>query len=212
MNLYFASLNLKNNNMEINEISTFKHLMIDIETMGNDSYSSIVSIGALEFDIDTGKTGKEFYVNVDLQSCLDVGLIINASTVLWWMKQNDQARKDLVDRNVVPIKTALEDFSKFCNTNYQIWGNSARFDCGILQNAYNKVGIPIPWDFRKERCVRTLVSFHPETKKKYEFNGTAHNALADCYYQAGYCSAIWTVLHGYSGVDNSNPSTATSNW
>lgn len=80
--------------------SVFGHLMLDIETMGNESFSSIVSIGALEFDIETGKTGKEFYVNVDLQSCMDLGLIVNASTIMWWLNQNEQARKDLTDRTV----------------------------------------------------------------------------------------------------------------
>lgn len=39
--------------------STFHHLMLDIETMGNESFSSIVSIGALEFNIETGELGKE---------------------------------------------------------------------------------------------------------------------------------------------------------
>lgn len=78
--------------------------MLDIETMGNESFSSIVSIGALEFDIETGKTGKEFYVNVDLQSCMDLGLIVNASTIMWWLNQNEQARKDLTDRAVLPIQ------------------------------------------------------------------------------------------------------------
>ena len=171
----------------------FKHLMLDIETMGNESFSSILSIGALEFDINTGKTGNEFYVNVDLQSCVDLGLIINASTVMWWLQQNEQARKDLIERKALPIREALIEFSKFCNKDYEIWGNSARFDCGILQNAYNKAGIPIPWDFRKERCVRTLVSFNPEIKKNFKAV-TEHNAISDCYYQVEYCSAIWNTL------------------
>lgn len=171
-----------------------KHLMLDIETMGTESFSSIVSIGALEFDIETGKTGKEFYVNVDLQSCIDLGLIVNASTIMWWLNQNEQARKDLTERTTISIKQALSEFADFCNKDYQIWGNSPRFDCGILQNAYNKAGIPIPWDFRKERCVRTLVSFNPSIKDNCKMKGTAHNALSDCYYQVGYCSEIWKSL------------------
>lgn len=175
--------------------SVFKHLMLDIETMGNESYSSIVSIGALEFDIETGKTGREFYINVDLQSCIDLGLIINASTVMWWLNQNEQARKDLTNNTAYPIRQALLEFANFCNKDYQIWGNSARFDCGILQNAYNKANMPTPWDFRKERCVRTLVSFNPEIKNNCVFEGTAHNALSDCYFQVEYCSAIWSSLH-----------------
>lgn len=168
--------------------------MLDIETMGNESYSSIMSIGALEFDINTGETGKEFYLNIDLQSCFDIGLIVNASTVMWWMKQSDTARQDLVSRDVVSIREALHKFSEFCNKDYEIWGNSARFDCGILQNAYNKIGIPIPWDFRKERCVRTLASFNPSIKDNFEVTGTLHNAIHDCYLQVGYCSAIWNSM------------------
>jgi hypothetical protein len=173
----------------------YNHIMLDIETMGNESFSSIISIGALEFDINTGKTGKEFYANIDLQSCIDLGLIINASTVIWWMKQNEEARKEFTEKKSVPIIKALLAFSQFCNKDYEIWGNSARFDCGILQNAYNKAGLAIPWDYRKERCVRTLVSFNPEIKKKFPSIGTAHNAISDCYFQVGYCSEIWTSLH-----------------
>jgi hypothetical protein len=175
--------------------SVFGHLMLDLETMGSESFSSIISIGALEFDIETGKTGKEFYVNVDLQSCMDLGLIVNGSTIMWWMQQNEQARKDLVDEKALPLLKALLEFSNFCNKDYEIWGNSARFDCGILQNAYNKAGLLIPWDLRKERCVRTLVSFNSEIKKNFLSVGTAHNAISDCYFQVGYCSAIWSSLH-----------------
>lgn len=175
--------------------SSFQHLMLDIETMGNESFSSIVSIGAVEFDIESGKTGREFYINVDLQSCIDLGLIINASTIMWWMQQNEQARKDLTEHASLPIIEALKDFANFCNKDYQIWGNSARFDCGILQNSYNKAGIPIPWDFRKERCVRTLVSFAPEIKANYKSIRTAHNAVDDCKFQIGYCSEIWRFLN-----------------
>lgn len=180
----------------------FDHLMLDIETMGSESYSAILSIGALEFDIETGNTGKEFYVNVDLQSCMDLGLTVNASTILWWLNRNEQARKDLTERTTLPVQKALLEFAQFCDEDYQIWGNSPRFDCGILQNAYNKLGIPIPWDFRKERCVRTIVSFRPDIKENWQPLGTLHNALDDCYYQVGYCNAIWNELNNKGSIIN----------
>ncbi|WP_041934507.1 3'-5' exonuclease [Cyclobacterium marinum] len=173
----------------------FKHLMLDLETMGNASFAAIISIGLVEFDIETGITGREFYVNVDLQSCIDLGLIIDASTLKWWMKQNDHARKEFTDRVSIPIQNALSDVAEFCNKNYQIWGNSARFDCGILQNAFNKAGMDIPWDYKKERCIRTLVSFAPNIKANFKQSGNAHNALDDCKYQIGYCSEIWRYLN-----------------
>lgn len=187
-------MNNKNTDKMREESNSFTHLMLDIETMGNESFSSILSIGAVEFDINTGQTGKVFYRNVDLQSCIDLGLVMNASTVVWWLNQSEQARKDLIGRKSIPIIDALNEFSEFCNKDYQIWGNSARFDCGILQNAYNKAGLPIPWDFRKERCVRTLVSFAPEVKAKYNIIGIQHNAVDDCFTQIGYCSEIWNTL------------------
>ena len=173
----------------------FKHLMLDIETMGNESFSSIVSIGALEFDIESGAIGKEFYCTIDLQSCIDAGLIMNASTVMWWMQQSDNARNALISDSPVALYNALSLFSSFCTKEYEIWGNSARFDCGILQNAYNKIGAEIPWDFRKERCVRTLVSMNPSVKENYEWIGVGHHALSDCYNQVAYCHKTWTSLH-----------------
>jgi DNA polymerase III epsilon subunit-like protein len=71
------------------------NLMLDLETMGNAQNSAIVSIGAVEFDLNTGETGEEFYERVNLQSCLDKGLIVNGSTVYWWLEQNETARKNI---------------------------------------------------------------------------------------------------------------------
>lgn len=169
--------------------------MVDIETMGNQSYSSIISIGAVEFDIDTGETGRSIHINVDLQSCMDHGLIVNASTIMWWLQQNEQARNNFVNKDVIySLPAALTRFAEFCNVEQEVWGNSARFDLGILQNAYNKVGKPIPWDFRKERCVRTLLSFKPEVKDKYNDFGVEHDAIDDCMRQIKYCVEIWNNL------------------
>lgn len=171
------------------------HLMLDIETMSTQNSAAMLQIAAVEFDILTGETGKEFNVNVNLQSCLDCGLTMEASTVMWWMQQSDEARKSLIKTNPLHLKDALIEFSKFCTKEYEVWGNSARFDCGILQNAYNVCGMEIPWDFRKERCVRTLLSFNPSAKKETPFVGNPHNAIDDCKHQIAYCSAIWAKMN-----------------
>jgi hypothetical protein len=172
----------------------FEHLMLDIETMGSESYSAIVSIAAVEFDIETGETGQTFKQNIFLDSCLKAGLNVDGNTIMWWMSQSDEARNSLVGIGISNLESALKSFSEFFHWDYCVWGNSARFDCGILQNAYNKVGKKIPWDFRKERCVRTLVSFNPELKASIERDGVAHDALDDCLYQIKYCTAIWNSL------------------
>lgn len=174
------------------------HLMIDLETMGSESRSAIVSIGAVEFNIVTGETGEEFFRVVTLQSCIDLGLEINASTVMWWMQQSDEARNALINKNALHISEALLQFSDFINTcggkDAQVWGNSARFDLGILSDSYKKANLKMPWDFRNERCVRTLVSFIPEIKNMTKFQGIAHNPIDDCHHQIRYCSETWNTL------------------
>jgi len=171
--------------------------MIDIETMGNMSHSAIVSIGAVRFDLKTGEIGEKFYMNVDLQSCLDAGLIINADTLMWWLNQSDAARKKITEKGHT-LNKALISLSAFVTKDDQVWGNSARFDLGILSDALNALGMPIPWDFRKERCVRTLVSFAPEVKDAEPNTGVAHDALADCIFQINYCSKIFNKLNNGS--------------
>lgn len=166
----------------------FKHLMLDIETLGTKSNSAIISIGAVEFDIETGETGETFYRNVSLKSSVDSGLIIDPDTVMWWLGQDLSARKSLTEGGVTQLPQALLDFNDFCTKDYEVWGNSARFDLGIMSNAYEKTFISIPWNFRLERCVRTLVSLNPSIKDNIVFKGTAHNALHDCYHQIKYCS------------------------
>lgn len=53
----------------------------------------------------------------------------------------------------------------------------------------------IPWDFRKERDVRTLVSFPPEIKENFPSVGVHHNGIDDCKFQIGYCVEIWRKLN-----------------
>lgn len=179
-----------------------EHLMLDIETLGNKGKSVILSIGAVEFDLETGITGKEFHKHISIESCLEDGLQIDADTLMWWFGQDKKAKDKIVNSEKAHLTTVLYAFEDFViNKGYQVWGNSARFDCGELQNAYNVVNGEIPWDFRKERDVRTLVSFAPEVKKNFKFEGVPHDALDDCKHQIGYCVEIWNKIMNYDKRD-----------
>jgi exodeoxyribonuclease VIII len=109
------------------------HIMVDLETMSTQSYAAIISIGAVKFDLNTGKIGDTFYRNIDLQSALDSGLLVNSASILWWMNQNKKSIRDL-QNDKVELYSALLDFAKFCSGDYYVWGNSAKFDLGILQS------------------------------------------------------------------------------
>lgn len=176
------------------------HLMVDIETMGDMFNSPIISIGAVEFDILTGKTYREFYMPVSLKSSLDLGTKPNADTILWWMKQSDDARKTITENKSFNIQYVLKEFRDFIYElkpeNLQIWGNSNSFDLGIIANSFGLLGQDIPWKYSLERDVRTLVSFKPEIKEKYKnnFKGIQHHPISDCKNQIGCCSEIYNDI------------------
>lgn len=167
------------------------NIMIDIETLGTESFSLILSLAAVEFDIETGKIGREFYKKIELQSALDVGLKIDTETLTWWMQQKPEALQEMF-KDAEPITKVLNSFRDWiAGPDVILWGNSARFDLGLLQNAFNAINCKIPWNWYNERCVRTLSSLYPNIKKGLTFEGEKHNALHDCYHQIKYCNLIY---------------------
>lgn len=180
---------------------TFNHLMIDLETMGNKSGAVICAVGVVEFDIVTGDTGSEFYEKVSIQSCLDAGLKVDGSTIEWWLSQSDEARHELLGETH-ELPAVLDRLAVFLThfPDAQIWGNSARFDLGILAAAYHALKMPTPWVHLHERDVRTLVSLRPEIRNGTEHTGTTHNALADCYRQIRYSSATYNAIMAHNST------------
>ena len=174
----------------------FPDLMVDIETMGTRSYSAIVAIGAVYFDISTGKTGAQSFITIDLQSCLDHGLVVDAGTIEWWFKQGSARKVVFPEYPRLKLKHALEFFSQtfFPHDNIRVWGNSAAFDLGILANAFEKVGLDVPWEYWQERCVRTLAGLDKEVKERTEFQGVPHHPIDDCKHQIKYCSDIYRKI------------------
>jgi len=177
----------------------YTDVMLDLETMGKKSNSALVSIGAVEFNLmDGGKTGREFYKVIDLQSCLDVGLEVEASTIYFWLQQSQAARDAICKDNKTLLPTVLHMFSVWmedCIQHVNIWGNGARFDIGLMEDAYRACKMPNPWYFRSERDVRTLVSFAPNIKTNLPFEGIEHNPIDDCKHQISYCTATWKKLN-----------------
>lgn len=167
------------------------NIMLDLETMGTNSNAAIVAIGAVKFG--NGQLGDEFYQVVDLQSCVNVGLTIDPSTVMWWMQQSDEARAQF-NRTAIPIIPALVQFGEWMeyDPDTQMWGNGAAFDNVILANAYRACGLDSPWTFMNDRCYRTMKAMYPSIPKTRI--GTYHNALDDAKTQAVHLMEIWKAM------------------
>ena len=166
-------------------------VMVDLETLGNNSTAVIIAIGAVEFDPKSGELGREFYRVVDGQSCVDAGLKMDVSTVMWWMQQDIAARAAFQTKGV-PIVAALGDLAEWLPEEACMWGNGATFDNVILSNAYRAVSLKQPWPFWGDRCYRTLKNLRPDVKFVRE--GTYHNALDDAKSQARHAIALINAL------------------
>ena len=162
-------------------------VMLDLEAMGNGSNAAIIAIGAVRFDKDI--TDK-FYHVIDLQSSVDAGMEIDASTVLWWMKQSDEARSHF-SADGVSLQEALLAFSSWVGDDAEVWGNGASFDNTILSNAYRLTKIEQPWKFWNDRCYRTLKSMNKHIN--LERLGTYHCAVDDAESQARHLIKILSV-------------------
>lgn len=166
-----------------------KRVMLDIETMGNGPQSAILSIGAADFDSD-----RTFLVNVDLQSCLDAGLKVDGSTIMWWLGQSAEAREALGKR-ALPLRDALQQFREWlCSAPVawvgELWAYPASFDLVIIENACRAVGVSVPWHYRAPRCLRTLAAVAGVPKP----SETPHEACKDAQMQVGWAKACLKAL------------------
>ncbi len=155
------------------------NIMLDIETMGTNPSSAILAIGAVKFD--RYGIGDDFIETVDLQSSMDEGLTLDASTVMWWMNQSRDARSKLFGDSV-SLKYALKSFSKWVGEKVVMWGNGVGFDNTILGNAYDITNIDRPWKFWNDRCYRTIKSLYPNVYM--DRVGVYHYAVDDAKTQA----------------------------
>lgn len=163
-------------------------IMIDLETMGTDSNAAIVAIGACAVDVARGVIlTPMWYCSVDLASSMKRGGVVDGSTVMWWMEQNDKARAKLlddpkdIDLSLVTFGAWMASWGEKC----RVWGNGSDFDNVILGNAYKRSDIKLPWSYSHNRCFRTVINLAKGLNiPKPERVGVHHNALDDAIYQA----------------------------
>jgi hypothetical protein len=164
-------------------------LMIDLETLSTTPQTAVVSLGAYYFNPFTKERGPTFYMILDLQDQIDKGREISASTLKWWMGQEDAA-KTIFHEKAKPTIEVLNTFVQwFTATNKTafVWGNGSTFDISIMENLFRDYGVKIPWGYNKVMDLRTFKRFcAPEGSKVLIKSGVKHNALDDAQGQAEF--------------------------
>ena len=188
-------------------------LMLDFETLSLKDNAVLLALGACAFDPVTGDICDTFYAAIDPRT--QPGRDISASTVLWWMEQNDVARNALVasikaadqieandtedgpelDKLYETAAHSIHNVSRAFIAWYEqqgdiegVWSNGA-VDHGWLTSMLDYSGLKNPVPFWLQRDFRTLKALNPTIK--HTFSGVAHNALDDAINQAAHMSAMW---------------------
>jgi hypothetical protein len=193
-------------------------IMVDIETLGTGSNAMIVQIAAVRFDPFGGDCGLiqapefafDFHVQPTGNAVLDG--VMDFDTVRWWLSQEERARQRVfapvagcgghVGTGVMALSHWLREQGPF----ERVWASGPQFDLALLKAAFdrtlNEVPVlrtlgadpgPRPWPipFRAERDFRTLKHVGKLLGvEKPLFVGVEHDALDDCYHQAGYAIQI----------------------
>lgn len=172
-------------------------VMVDLETLGTTSDAVIMSIGAVKFDLATGKINDDgFYRSISIESNLAHRRRISEDTLIWWLKQATAAQA-VFHEGKETLETGLLELSDWIgNDKYTIWSNGSDFDIPMLTHAYTQTGIEIPWRFYNSRCYRTYKNLPGAKDIRLPAIGVKHNALSDAYQQAQTVCAIHAELFG----------------
>jgi len=155
------------------------HVMVDIETLGRDADAPILQIGLVRFDSDG--LHEEIAETVSLVSNEEIGQWgVEAATLTWWLGQETA---DHVLMSPGDIGNALRVVMETTLDADAVWACSPKFDCTILESAYEQIGWSVPWEFYDLADVRTLREWSPHWPDR-EQEGPEHDALADARHQA----------------------------
>lgn len=186
-------------------------IMVDIETLGTNSDSTVIQIAAMAFDIKTGEVKDEFNKIADIEKN-KLPIKATGSTIKWWLNTNADLFKKLLLEGDVSSEAMIYMFHKWINNlesgNHDIkdvylWGNGILFDNKIIQHQMEMVGLNYPIFYRNDRDVRTIVDLAgvksglSEKELKAKFNDeslVAHNAFDDVIYQIGLVSGCYNML------------------
>jgi len=175
-----------------------RDVMLDLETFGLKPGHIIRSIGAVEFDIATGKLGNEFYANIDELSCEKFSLTRDQGTVTWWNKPENAAAQEQLLLDILPVDIVCKKFCDFFqSTGAQfIWSQGSNFDGVLLDEVMYRVGCIVPWKYHSAMDTRTayrMAKFDPWAIKR---DGVHHNALDDAKHQVVCVHQSWLKIHG----------------
>jgi hypothetical protein len=159
--------------------------MIDIETLGTDPDSVILTVGAVKFDPKNLKEPTQkvtWKLDTDEQFVLDRKT--SESTLEWWGRQDPEIRaRAFADHGRIGLDAFFKEFNKYVTGCKNIWCQGPQFDMVMIENLYRQKLHHTSWKYWQIKDSRTLFSLM-EVDPRKAIQVEAHDAAEDAYWQA----------------------------
>jgi hypothetical protein len=183
--------------------------IFDVETLGKESNSVILSMAAIYFDPDkepshTQLRDSAFFVKFDVQDQIKrLNRKVGKTTIEWWSKQCENARnKSFKPRaDDIQFEIGYEAMRQWANTKNDskcwVWARG-NLDQLVLDSMEEQLELKPIWPFSRWRDVRTAIDFLYGTTNGYvevdtpawveafdsKLHITKHNPIDDCVFDA----------------------------
>lgn len=159
-----------------------KHTMVDLETLGVNPNSVVLTLGAVNFDPHSNVIFDQLYLRLNIDEQTAMGREIDPNTVEWWSKQDPVVMEDTFsEENRISVKDSMDQFCKFFWGSKNIWSHGSIFDIVIIENMLKQISKSTPWDYWQVRDTRTLFDLGVDPCMP---TGNKHNAVEDARRQA----------------------------
>ena len=173
----------------------YKHLMIDIESLGLVAGSVVLSAAGLWFDPYTGNFAKAFDINLSVEEQLAAGYTIDGDTAKWWFERPLDLFLSMAERRKDTLTLEAADYAILEHTKRaeHIWAMGPDFDFTLLPHALKTA----KWPFWKNRDVRTMRMFVSEARQHEIaelYKDKVHDPMVDCEKQVAIVTAAYKEI------------------
>lgn len=170
-------------------------IMWDIESLDLTPKAVATQIAFVAFDLDDPETHvREVEEYLPIQPQLILNRTISASTLIWWMGQDDAARSrfknsegDDFDELTALVQSVNRKYLQVVEgaDEVEVWARGPQFDLVVLESLFGDLGQPVPWKYNQVMDLRTTMKLAGLSSADVPMPAglVAHHALSDCKYQ-----------------------------
>jgi hypothetical protein len=187
-------------------------IMVDIETLGNDPYATIIAIAAKAFTLNSNDKVALDTSYYNIANVTKGRISVEGNTLKWWLNTDMELFKSFInsDSDLSPIDL-IRNFgdwlTSLCNEyDVYLWGNGMLYDNNKLKHKMEDYDLKYPVYYRNDRDMRTIVDLastslsdnpctYEEFLEKYSSKDLRkHDPLNDVVNQIGIVQTAYKII------------------